>query len=278
MVPTSTDDPGINLPICISQNIRGLALSNKHARPYSNDGRWLSLSAIAAEADIISLSETQVEETGFASHAFSPFGKRLKPMTYSSAGKSSGLYVFVNPLTIKNYSAAVLERGRLLRINFDFNEAAFCFYALYLSSSNPTHRLNSIATLSTDLNAQSILFLTNNKSPNFILAGDLNLHLKDSNEPASAAFLSAAQSARLIDVHQSLGVSEPTRMGDGLRSAHSSTIDFIFASDFLQYKSAQTTFTAQSDHAVLRISPTPPQRPPPPCPNPTPMSSKAPNL
>ena len=185
--------------------------------------------------------------------------------------------MFINPCSVKNYSAVVLERGRLLRVNFDFNEEAFCFYALYLSSSNPTLRLNSIATLSTDLNAQLNFFHDENKPPNFILAGDLNLRLTDSNDPASTAFLSAAQSACLVDIHQRLGVSEPTRMGDGLRSAHSSTIDYIFVSDFLQYKLAQTTFTAQSDHAVLSISPAPPQRPPPPFPNPTHLSSKTPN-
>ena len=61
MIPNiAPNNPGMSLPKFVMQNVRGLAVSNKHARPFSNDGRWLSLSAVAGDADLVALVETQV--------------------------------------------------------------------------------------------------------------------------------------------------------------------------------------------------------------------------
>ena len=100
MIPNiAPNNPGMNLPKFVMQNVRGLAVSNKHARPFSNDGRWLSLSAVAGDADLVALVETQVHEVGFRSSLFFPMGRSLKPQIYSCYGKSNGIFIFEK----KNY-------------------------------------------------------------------------------------------------------------------------------------------------------------------------------
>ena len=150
-------------------------MSNKHARPFSNDGRWLSLSAVAGDADLVTLVETQVHEVGFRSSLFFPMGRLLKPQIYSCSGKSNGIFIFANPNSIADFRCSVLQQGRLLRANFIFGGRFFTLYAIYLSAAALVDRLTTLSLLETDIREQTQLLHLAEEIPNIIITGDLNL-------------------------------------------------------------------------------------------------------
>ena len=245
-------------PSFATHNVCGLSLdNNSHFLPKSSDPKYISLKTILRDIDFIVLCETKVSSENFNFLQFCPFGRQLKPVTYSCSGQSDGLLIYANLSAISIVYAQVLVTGRLIktkiRLVHSKNAACFIFYSVYLPSANPTLQSSILETISDNIKAS---FLADPLS-SIILLGDFNI--PDLRHPSNSYVVNSPSKIlnnimreyNLIDIPQKFGLLGPTWTGRGNRSHLHSTLDYILSTNNVFIQDVKFFVTARSDHVVL---------------------------
>ena len=187
---------------------------------------------------------------------FSPLGKNLKTVAYSSTGPSDGILCLARN-SIETLNIDIIYPGRMVKITCKKrgSEKIFNFFSLYF----PANDTALARLLVRKLRSSTASALMENPNSTIILLGDLNLpNLSDpeSHDPRSpeAQFMDLVKNLGLNDLARECGDFEATWRGRGERVLTSSILDYAFAPPTLGITSTLHHHVARSDHDVLIFS------------------------
>ena len=240
-----------------THNICGLSLTKKSPlATFSRDVKYTTLKSILNKTDFIAFTETKVSGSTDDMKHFSPLGKNLKTVAYSSTGPSDGILCLARN-SIETLNIDIIYPGRMVKITCKKrgSEKIFNFFSLYF----PANDTALARLLVRKLRSSTASALMENPNSTIILLGDLNLpNLSDpeSHDPRSpeAQFMDLVKNLGLNDLARECGDYEATWRGRGERVLTSSILDYAFAPPTLGITSTLHHHVARSDHDVLIFS------------------------